>query len=163
MERLSSWSSPAAPGFAKGIARHTSFGSEVAEVVEAGIVDGRIKVRKVWAVVDCGQVINPEVVKAQLEGGIIFGLSAALDQKISMRNGVPQELNYDTYPVIRMFESPDIEVEIMDSDAHPSGIGEPGLPPLAPAVASAIFRAHGIRLRSMPMQPTLDGMAKESK
>ena len=161
--KLSSWSSPASAGFAKGVARVTSFGTEVAEVVEAGIVDGRIKVKKVWAVVDCGIAINPDIVKAQIEGAIIFGLSAALDQRISIRGGVPQEQNYDTYPVIRMFESPDIEVQILDSDAHPSGIGEPGLPPLAAAVANAIFRAHGVRLRSMPMQMALDKTKEEAK
>ncbi|MEM9494130.1 MAG: molybdopterin cofactor-binding domain-containing protein, partial [Myxococcota bacterium] len=112
--KLSSWSSPAQDGFAKGIARHTSFGSEVAQVAEAGIVGGRIKVRKVWAVVDCGIAINPDVVKAQIESSIIFGLGAALDQQINIRNGVPQQKNYDTFPMTRMFESPEIEVEILD-------------------------------------------------
>ncbi len=92
-------------GIGRGLARHFSFESEVAEVAEVEIVDGRIKVRRVYCVVDCGLVVNPDIVRAQMEGGIIFGLSAALDQEITLVDGVVQQTNYDTFPSLRMFEA----------------------------------------------------------
>ena len=148
------------PGFGRGIARHFSFESEVAEVVDVEIVDGRIKVRRVWAVVDCGIAVNPDIVKAQVEGAIIFGLSAALDQQITLKNGVVQQTNFDTFPLVRMHECPEITVEILDIDRAPTGIGEPGLPPIAPAVANAIFDLTGIRLRRLPLQQAFDAAKK---
>ncbi|HEY0190168.1 MAG TPA: molybdopterin cofactor-binding domain-containing protein, partial [Kofleriaceae bacterium] len=110
------------------------------------------KVRRVYCVVDCGLVVNPDIVKAQMEGAIIFGLGAALDQEITLRDGVVQQRNYDTFPVIRMFESPEIIVEILPGEADPTGVGEPGLPPLAPAIAAALCQLTGVRLRRMPLQ-----------
>ncbi len=153
---MSNWGEPVEDGWGRGIAVHKSFGTYVAEVVEAGIVDGRIKVRKVWCAVDCGIAINPDVVHAQMEGGIVFGLSAAIDQKIELKDGVVQQGNFDSYPMIRMFESPKIEVAIVNSGEDPTGVGEPGLPPVAPALSNALYQATGVRLRSMPMQDAWD-------
>lgn len=149
---LARWGSPLPPGVFRGLARHTSFETEVAEVAEVEIVDGRIKVRRVFCAVDCGVAVNPDVVRAQLEGAVIFGLSAALDQQVTLVDGVVQQRNFDTYPLLRMFEAPHIEVVILDSDEAPSGIGEPGLPPIAAAVGNAIFAGTGVRLRRMPLQ-----------
>jgi CO/xanthine dehydrogenase Mo-binding subunit len=153
---LAKWGSPLPPGMGRGIARHESFESEVAEVAEIEIVNGRIKVRRVYAVVDCGIAVNPDIVKAQVEGAIVFGLSAALDQEITVKNGVVQQTNYDTFPPIRMHECPEIIVKILDSSKDPTGIGEPGLPPIGPAVANAVFARTGIRLRKLPLQRAYD-------
>jgi CO/xanthine dehydrogenase Mo-binding subunit len=144
------------PGIGRGIARHFSFDTEVAEVADVEIVNGRIKVRRVWAAVDCGIAVNPDIVRAQVEGAIIFGLSAALEQEITIVKGVVQQTNFDTFPLLRMHECPEITVEILDIDREPTGIGEPGLPPIAPAVANAIFDLTGQRLRRLPLQAALD-------
>ncbi len=154
--KLAGWGGPVPAGHARGIARHTSFGTEVAEVAEVTLAGGRIRVTRVWAAVDCGIAINPDLVKAQIEGAIIFGLSAALDQEITMIDGVVQQTNFDTFPLLRMHECPQIEVAIMGSGADPSGAGEPGLPPIGPAVASAVFALTGVRLRRMPLQQAYD-------
>lgn len=153
---LSKWGSPVPAGHGRGIARHTAFGTEAAEVVEVTLLNGRIRVTRVWCVVDCGLAINPDLVKAQLEGGIIFGLSAALDQEVQIVDGVVQERNFDTFPSLRMHECPQIEVVIADSAADPTGVGEPGVPPIGPAVANALFALTGKRLRSMPLQRAYD-------
>jgi CO/xanthine dehydrogenase Mo-binding subunit len=148
------------PGIGRGIARHFSFETEVAEVADVEIVDGRIKVRRVWAAVDCGIAVNPDIVKAQVEGAILFGLSAALDQQITIVNGVVQQTSFDTFPALRMNECPEIHVDILDIDREPTGIGEPGLPPIGPAVANAIFDLTGIRLRRLPLQLAFDEARK---
>ena len=158
LEKLSGWK----PGsqrdgkIGRGMARHFSFETEVGEVADVEIVDGRIRVRKVYCVVDCGLAVNPDVVKAQMEGGIIFGLSAALDQEITLVDGVVQQNNFDTHPPLRMFEAPEIIVQVIDSPDEPTGVGEPGLPPIAPAVANAVFALTGKRLRRMPLQRALN-------
>jgi CO/xanthine dehydrogenase Mo-binding subunit len=154
--KLAGWGGPVPAGHARGIARHTAFGTEVAEVAEVTLAGGRIRVTRVWAAVDCGIAVNPDLVKAQIEGAIVFGLSAALDQEITMIDGVVQQTNYDTFPPLRLHECPQIEVAILDSAADPSGVGEPGLPPIGPAVASAVFALTGVRLRRMPLQPAFD-------
>lgn len=152
LEKLCGWATPAPPKIGRGLARHASFDTEVGQVAEVELVDGRIKVRRVFCVVDCGLVINPDIVRAQMEGAIIFGLSAALDQEITLVEGVVQQRNYDTFPVLRMFECPEIIVQILPSDDNPTGVGEPGLPPIAAAVANALYRLSGVRLRRMPLQ-----------
>ncbi len=157
--KLAKWGEKKA-GFGRGIARHFSFDSEVAEVAEVEIVDGRIKVRRVWAAVDCGIAVNPDIVKAQVEGAILFGLSAALDQEITFVDGVVQQKNFDTFRAVRMHEAPEIIVEVLDIDREPTGIGEPGLPPIAPAVANAIFDLTGVRLRRLPLQAAFDEARK---
>ncbi len=155
LEELASWSSPLPAGIARGMARHFSFETECAHVAEVSLEHGRIRVHRVYCVVDCGLAVNPDIVVAQMESSIIFGLSAALDQEITLVDGVVQQRNYDTFPVLRMFECPEIIVHIMPGEEHPTGVGEPGLPPIAPAVANAIFRLTGKRLRRMPLQRAL--------
>jgi len=153
--RLAAWGDRK-PAIGRGIARHFCFDTEVAEVADVEIENGRIKVRRVWAAVDCGTAVNPDIVRAQVEGAIIFGLSAALYQEITVVNGVVQQTNFDTYPLLRMHECPEIMVEILEIDRDPSGIGEPGLPPIAAAVANAIFDLTGTRLRRLPLQAAFD-------
>jgi len=152
LAKLSGWGNAVPAGMGRGLARHFSFETEVGEVADVEILDGRIRVRRVYCVVECGLAINPDIIKAQMEGAIIFGLSAALDQQITIVDGVVQQTNFDTFPALRMFEAPEITVEVLDSHADPTGVGEPGLPPIAPAVANAVFAATGVRLRRMPLQ-----------
>lgn len=140
------------PGVGRGVALVESFGSIVAEVAEVELVESAApKVRQVWAAVDCGRVVNPDTVRAQIEGGIIFGLSAALQGRITFAEGRAQQQNFDAYPLLSMAESPAISVTIIASEADPGGIGEPGTPPIAPAVANAIYAAGGGRLRDLPL------------
>jgi isoquinoline 1-oxidoreductase/isoquinoline 1-oxidoreductase beta subunit len=154
---MAGWGEPVEDGWGRGIAVHRSFGTYCAQVIEAGVVDGDIRVRKVWCAVDCGVALNPDLIAAQMESCIAQGLSAAIWQKIEFVNGRVLEGNFDTFPFIRMHQSPEIEVEVIDSDASPTGVGEPGLPPVAPALAGAIFDATGTRLRRMPFRDALQG------
>jgi isoquinoline 1-oxidoreductase subunit beta len=147
------WGSPLPPGRARGIAGHFSFDSYVAQVAEVSIEkDGTPKVHKIVAAVDCGRVVNPDTVRAQIEGGIIFGLTAALKTEITLDNGRVQQSNFHNYPMVRMFESPEIEVHIIDSTEKPTGVGEPGVPPVAPAVANAILALTGKPVRRLPIK-----------
>lgn len=155
------WHTPPRPGHAKGIARHGCFGTEVAQVAEVTIRDGHIVVTRVWCAVDCGLAVNPDVVAAQMEGAIIFGLSAALHQAITLEDGVVQQENFDTFPLLRLHETPQIDVHIMPRDTAPTGVGEPGVPPIAPAVASALHKLTGHRLRQLPLQPAFARIAKD--
>jgi isoquinoline 1-oxidoreductase/isoquinoline 1-oxidoreductase beta subunit len=144
-----------APGRHLGFAAHHSFATDVAEIAEVSVEHGRIRVHKVTCVVDCGTAVNPDVVRAQMEGGIMFGLTAALHGNLELEQGAIKESNFHDYPILRMNEAPAVEVIIVDSGTAPTGVGEPGLPPIAPAVANAVFRASGQRLRSLPL--TLEG------
>src|SRR5437899_2988871 len=147
------WGKPLAKGRGRGIATHFSFDSYVAQVVEASVEkDGTVRVYRVVCAVDCGRAINPDVVKAQMEGGIIFGLTAALKTEITLEQGRVQQTNFHDYPMLRMCESPEIEVHIVPSEANPTGVGEPGVPPVASALANAIFAATGKRIRRLPIQ-----------
>jgi isoquinoline 1-oxidoreductase/isoquinoline 1-oxidoreductase beta subunit len=146
------WNTTLQEGRFRGIAVHESFRSYVAQVVEVSVDNGSIKVHRVVCVVDCGIVVNPDIVKAQMEGGIIFALTAALYGEISIKNGRVEQSNFDDYALLRMHETPKIEVHLVESNESPSGVGEPGVPPLAPAVANAIFAATGKRLRSLPLR-----------
>jgi isoquinoline 1-oxidoreductase subunit beta len=148
------WGGPLPAGRARGIATHFSFDSYVAQVAEVSVEkDGTVHVHRVVAAVDCGRTVNPDTVKAQLEGGIIFGLTAALKTEITLDKGRVQQRNFNDYPMLRMCESPEIEVFIVPSTEHPTGVGEPGVPPVAPAVANAIFAATGKRVRRLPIKP----------
>lgn len=148
------WGSALPAGHARGIATHFSFDSYVAQVAEVSVEkDGTVRVHRVVAAVDCGRTVNPDTVKAQLEGGIVFGLTAALKTEITLEKGRVQQRNFNDYPMVRMFESPVIEVFIVPSTEHPTGVGEPGVPPVAPAVANAIFAATGKRVRRLPIKP----------
>ncbi len=135
-----------------GFAAHNSFHTDVAEIAEVSVENGQIRVHKVTCVLDCGQVVNPDIVRAQMEGGVVYGLTAALYGGLNLEAGAIKESNFHDYPMLRMNESPEIEVIIIDSGTEPTGVGEPGLPPIAPAVANAVFKATGQRLRSLPLQ-----------
>ncbi|HJU83150.1 MAG TPA: xanthine dehydrogenase family protein molybdopterin-binding subunit [Holophagaceae bacterium] len=143
-------------GHGHGIAAHPYIecGTYVAQVAEVEVKpDGRIRVHRVVCAVDCGLVLNPLNVRAQMEGGIVFGLSAALHGEITLDKGRVVQSSYMDYPVLSIDEMPVVEVHLVESDRHPGGVGEPGLPPIAPAVANAVFHATGKRLRSLPLLP----------
>ena len=146
------WDKPLAKGRARGIAVHESFGSYVAQVAEVSIENGKIRVHRVVAAIDCGIFVNPETIRAQIEGGIVYGLSAALHGEITFKDGRVVQSNFHDYPVVRMNEMPVVEVHIVDSGEKSGGVGEPGLPPIAPAVANALFALNGQRLRKLPLR-----------
>ena len=141
-----------APGHHLGFAAHSSFSTDVAEVAEISIEDGQIRVHKVTCVVDCGVAVNPDVIRTQMEGAVMYGLTAALHGELSIERGEFQESNFHDYPILRMNEAPAVEVVIIQSEEDPTGVGEPGLPPIAPAVANAVYAATGSRLRSLPLK-----------
>jgi len=109
-------------------------------------------VHRVLCSVDCGQVVNPDIVRAQMEGAIMFGLTAALHGDLQVKNGAITQSNFHDYSILRMNEAPAVEVLMIDSDEPPTGVGEPGLPPIAPAVANAVYKATGQRLSSLPLK-----------
>jgi isoquinoline 1-oxidoreductase beta subunit len=147
------WGKPA-PGTFQGIAVHESFDSYVAEVAEVSVAaDGQVRVHRVVCAVDCGQVVNPDTVKAQMEGAIVFGLTAALYGEITIKDGRVQQNNFYDYKMLRMNEMPKVEVYIVPSTEKHGGVGEPGTPPIAPAVVNAIFAATGKRIRHLPIRP----------
>jgi isoquinoline 1-oxidoreductase beta subunit len=137
---------------ARGVALHESFGSVVAQVAEVSVKDAEIRVHRVHCVIDCGLAINPLTIAQQMEGSVAMGLSAALWGRIDIDKGQVQQSNFDNYPVLRMAHMPQVQTHIMPSTAHPEGVGEPGLPPIAPAVANAVFVLTGQRLRELPLQ-----------
>lgn len=146
---ISNWGQTPANRY-RGVAVHESFHSVVAEVVEVSFDNGQLKLEKVWCAVDCGRAVNPDIVRAQMEGGILFGFTAALKSRITIAEGAVQQSNFHDYPMLRMNETPEIEVSILELETPPTGVGEPGTPPAAPALANAIFAATGKRMRSMP-------------
>ncbi|HEY2019967.1 xanthine dehydrogenase family protein molybdopterin-binding subunit [Paraburkholderia sp.] len=154
---ISAWGSPLKPAAdgarcARGVALHEAFGSVVAQVAEVSIgPTQQIRVHRVLCVIDCGLPVNPNLIRQQMEGGIVFGLSSALQNEITIIKGVVQQQNFVDFPVVRMDVCPVIEVDIMPSQLHPQGVGEPGVPPIAPAVANAVFALTGQRLRRLPL------------
>jgi isoquinoline 1-oxidoreductase beta subunit len=146
------WGRPLPEGHYHGIAVHESFRSYVAQVAEVSVADGRLRVHRVTCAIDCGLAVNPGGVKAQMEGGIIFGLTAFLYGEISLEKGRVIQGNFHDYKMVRMNEAPRIDVYIVDSNEKMGGAGEPGVPPVAPAVANAIFAATGNRVRKLPLQ-----------
>ena len=146
------WGQPLPKGWARGLAVHMSFGSYVAQVAEVEVADGAPRVRRVVCVIDCGRHVNPDQVVAQMEGGIVYGLTAALYGEVPIADGSARIGNFDTYPLLRLDRMPRIEVHIVGSEEPPGGTGEPGVPPLAPAVANALFTLTGQRLRSLPLR-----------
>ena len=138
------------PGQGQGVAVHESFNTYVAMVADVTVAGDKVKVDRIVIAVDCGIAINPDVIVAQMEGGAGYGLGAALRNKISFDKGVVEQANFDTYEPLRLSDMPTIEVHIVPSTEAPTGVGEPGVPPVAPAVSNAIFAATGKRLRSLP-------------
>ena len=152
---MSGWGTPLPAGHGRGIAIQNSFGSIVAEVAEVSVQGSEVRVHKVWCAIDCGFAANPSGVVAQMESAINYGLSAALHGEISFENGRVQQSNFHDYQVLRINEAPEIEVAIINSGEPMGGAGEPGTPPIAPAVANAIFAATGKRVRRLPISKNL--------
>jgi len=148
------WGAPLSEGHGRGIALHKSFDSFVAQVAEVSVTpEGQVRVHRVVCGVDCGMVVNPNTVAAQMESGIVFGLTAAMHGAITLKDGRVQQSSFNNYPLLTMQETPIIEVHIVPSNEPPTGVGEPGVPPIAPAVANAIFSVTGKRIRRLPIRP----------
>lgn len=149
---MSQWGKAKLPkGHALGLAFSDAWNTYCGMVVQVSIVKGRPKVHKVWSAVDCGHALQPQNVQAQIEGSVIFGLSAALHERMDFKAGEPQQVNLNTYQVLRAHEAPEVFVKVMPTDNPPGGIGEVGLPPVAPAIANAIASLNGKRLRALPL------------
>ena len=148
-------SKPLSHGRGRGFAFHRSFDTSVAQVAEVSVdtKTGVIRVHRVVCAVDCGPVVNPEIVRAQMEGGIMFGLSAALKEEVQLQTGGVTSANFHNYDILRLTEAPEIQVQIIKGQKELGGIGEPGVPPVAPAVANAVYAAVGVRLRELPLTP----------
>ena len=150
--KRSGWGTPLADGHARGMAITESFGTIVAEVVEASInSDGSPKVHKVFAVADCGTTVNPKNAEAQVQGGIIMGLSTTIGEAITLTGGAVDQSNFSDYPLMKLADAPVIDVHFIESDAPLGGLGEPGLPPAGPALANALFALTGKRVRNLPI------------
>ncbi len=146
------WGSSAPEGRGRGIAVHKSFGSFIAHVAEVSVSSaGEVRVHKVVCAIDCGRVVNPNTIAAQMEGGIVFGLTAVLYGAITLKDGRVQQSNFNNYQMLAMNETPEVEVHIVSSQEPPTGVGEPGVPPIAPAVGNAIFALTGKRIRRLPI------------
>ena len=150
------WGEPAPERVGRGVSVQFVFGTYLALVAEVEVSkDGAVRVRRVVCAVDCGIVVNPDIVRAQVEGAVIFGITAALYGEITLKDGRVEQANFDTYQMLRISEAPTIEVHIVQSSEPPGGMGEPGTSAIVPAVANAIFAATGKRLRKMPVDASL--------
>jgi isoquinoline 1-oxidoreductase beta subunit len=145
------WGGKLRPGRARGLALHESFGSIVAQVAEVSLEGENLRVHRVICALDCGTVVNPGIVAQQMEGAVIYALSAALHGKIDVHEGVVQQANFAAYPMVKMADAPKVETWLVPSQRPPTGVGEPGVPPLAPAVGNALFALTGQRKRSLPL------------
>jgi isoquinoline 1-oxidoreductase subunit beta len=149
----SAWGTPLVPGHGRGMALVESFNTIVAHVIEASVgEDGRPRAHKVWSSVDCGRVVNPDGAAAQITGGIIMALSSCVGEAITLDQGAVVQSNFHDYPLLKLAEAPEVEVHFMESNASMGGLGEPGVPPTAPALANAIFAATGKRIRQLPFR-----------
>lgn len=148
---LSNWRKQLPEGHGMGVAIHYSFYSYVATVAEVSVKNGKVKVENIYSVLDCGMYVNKDSVMNQMEGAAIFGMSLTLFGKISTKNGAVEQSNFHDYQMTRMKDSPNIHVHIVDNDENPTGVGEPGVPPVAAAITNAIFNATGKRVRSLPL------------
>jgi len=148
------WSTPPPPGLGRGLAVHESFGSYVGHVIEASVSkEGNLRIHRVVCAIDCGPVVNPYNIFAQLESGAVFGLTTALYGEITFAKGRVQQHNFYDYRMLRMHEMPVIETYIVPNEDKMGGVGEPGVPTVAPALANAIFQVTGKRIRRLPIQP----------
>src|SRR5262249_9362097 len=146
------WGQALPKGSGRGISLQFAFGSYEAHVAEVEVSkEGAVRVRRVVCAVDCGTVVNPDTVQAQIQSGAIFGVTAALNGEITLKNGRVEQTNFDSYQMLRINEAPSIEVHIVKSAEPPGGMGETGASAIVPAVANAIFAATGKRLRKMPV------------
>jgi isoquinoline 1-oxidoreductase beta subunit len=148
---MSAWSRPLEKGRGRGVAFHFSFGVPVAEVVEVTMTQAGIRIDKVFIAADVGIALDPRNIEAQLQSGVIFGLSAAMFGEITFANGAVEQKNFHQYEIMRMKQTPTIQVRILESGTEIRGVGEPGTPPAAPALANAIFNATGQRIRALPL------------
>jgi len=147
----SKWAEGAPAGRGRGVAIHESFGSIVAEIAEVSVEGSNVRVHKVWCAIDCGFAVHPEGVKAQMESAINYGLTAALYGEITFTDGKVDQSNFHDYQILRLNEAPEIHVTIVNSGERMGGAGEPGTPPIAPAVTNAIYAATGKRIRRLPI------------
>src|SRR6267142_1484428 len=146
------WGTPLPPGRFRGIAVHESFGSYSSQVAEVSVEDGNVRVHRVVCAIDCGVYVNPGIIEAQAHSGVVFGMQAALYGELTFSNGRLNESNFHDYPMVRMNECPVIEAHIVKNNEKSGGIGEPGVPCVAPAIANAIFAATGKRIRKLPIR-----------
>jgi CO/xanthine dehydrogenase Mo-binding subunit len=153
------WANSPPAGVFRGVAVCKAFGSYVAEVADVRVTGPRtrVKVERVTCAIDCGLAVNPDGVRAQIESAIAFGLGAALRHEITFENGAVQQSNFHDFEPLRLEEMPQVDVVIMPSNEPPSGVGEPGVPPIAPAVANAVFAATGKRIRTLPFTRGFSG------
>lgn len=154
--RQSGWGSALPAGRARGVALHESFGSIVAQVAEASIEQGQVRVHRVVCAIDCGTVVNPQIVAQQMEGAVVFALSAALHGRVDVKEGAVQQRNFPDQPLVSLRQAPRVETWIVPSERPPGGVGEPGVPPLAPAVANALFVLTHQRARRLPLSLAVD-------
>lgn len=160
----SGWGTPMPPGYGRGIACHFSFDSYIAHVAEVSVDrDGSVHVHRIVSAVDCATAVNPDGVRAMTEGGINFALTQVLSGEITIKDSAPEQSNFDGYQVLRMNDAPEVEVYITAGEGEPGGMGETAVPPLAPAVANAIFAATGKRIRRLPIDPSFLGVKQQAQ
>jgi isoquinoline 1-oxidoreductase beta subunit len=146
------WGQPLPKGVGRGVSVQVAFANYMAQIAEVEVAtDGAVRVRRVVCAVDCGTAVNPDTVRAQIQGAVIFGITAALHGEITLKDGRVEQTNFDTYEMLRINEAPAVEVHIVQSSEPPGGMGEPGTSAIAPAVTNAIFAATGKRLRKLPI------------
>lgn len=151
------WGQPLPPGHGRGVAfLYSWWATYLAQVAEVEVTgSGEVRVHRIVCAVDCGRIVNPDIVKAQIESGVVYGISGALWGEVTLKNGRVEQSNFHNYRVLRMNETPPIEVHLVRNGEAPGGIGEPGTAATAPALGNAIFAATGKRLRKLPLQPGL--------
>jgi len=149
---MADWGTPPPEGRARGIGLVEDKGGIVAQIAEVSVPDDRVRVHRVWCAADCGQIIHPGIVDAQIVGSIVAGLTAALHGEITIERGRVVQSNFHDYEMLRMDEMPEVEVHIVRSHEEPGGVGEPAVPPIAPAVANALFALTGRRIRKLPIR-----------